>query len=175
MTTIDRVPTPVFPELRGMDLLDEVMRVVRERPEQWNQSSWSDFGGLDGDDFEGLEDVRIVVPEVHAAYVPVTCNTTFCIAGWATTLTGGKWADDEYMVFDPNLDDVDDKEVLTVEGKTPSGEWVDTEVEVIPCSNRAQALLGLTTEEADALFNGSNKMEDVEEVVRQIKRSRETV
>lgn len=83
------------------------------------------------------------------------CQTTLCIAGWAAQLAGGRWVlpDGPDVEVDAvvNPDDLyaepeDDPDVvqrLTVDGRV---------IYVIEAHERAERVLGLTEDEATALF-----------------------
>lgn len=81
--------------------------------------------------------------------VPVDCGTACCLAGKTVAWMGGKFL-------------VNDEDGAASYAKMPSGEIVMVEA-------LAEQTLGLTSAQADALFDGDNKIENVRYVVQQIK------
>lgn len=99
----------------------------------------------------------------YTTYIPVSCPTAACVAGWAATLSGGKMLVDEY-------------ELQYSRGSAESNHvLVDGEVHHI--STYARQVLGLTLNEADALFDGNwsnaETLENLDDIIRAAKHGRE--
>lgn len=88
------------------------------------------------------------------------CETGMCFAGWAITLSGGKWDDssDELVHVDSAVASWALQNDSWVR-RHPSGEALVT------AAAYAQYLLGLDPCDADDLFRGSNTLDDLREIV----------
>lgn len=76
------------------------------------------------------------------------CGTVACYAGWAAELAGGEWiGGGDLLVAVP---EDDGKEVF---------------FDAIDAAARAQRILGLTEDQADALFYSENNLERIERIV----------
>jgi hypothetical protein len=128
----------------NIELLEETYRFIEANPQHWNQRSWR-------------------------------CKTGMCFAGWAAELAGGEWLLDARKAFTYDSDTVDMagdylvpaegdvkryKRTLVVEGETLEGTHVE---------DRAARVLGLNYEESEALFDGSNDLEDLRRVIDDVK------
>lgn len=94
------------------------------------------------------------VNDTGERFVKVSCPTTACVAGWAATLSGAKLLVEAFDYQDHST--VSASAVLTPEG------------DVRAISGYARQRLGLTIEEADALFCGSGTTEEVLEALDDI-------
>lgn len=130
----------------NVELMDAVMTKISEDREHWNQDFWRQEN--DGEDPPKKMDHGKKVYEV-------TCNTAFCFAGWAVQLGNKvkpKWADSTHLY----VDRYDGPDYATGKGKI----FVET---------RAQRLLNIDSAQADALFMGTNNVNDLKRVIREIK------
>lgn len=88
------------------------------------------------------------------------CETGMCFAGWVCELTGGEWVDTPdnewggHLVAEPEDD----------------ATYVDTVGKVVHASTRANRLLGLSTSETNELFNASNDITGIRNIIRRIKK-----
>lgn len=138
-----------FPEM-NIELLDEVRDFLVNNQDRWHQQA---YGIL-------AKEVDDYLDEVHGKYerdeissaefheiigqpVPTSRGTRACFAGW-TLLNNG------YQM-------------------TMSAQFVDPEGKLRDPDYAAQELLGLTWTEAEALFEGSNSMADIDKVIAKIK------
>jgi len=86
------------------------------------------------------------------------CGSGMCFAGWAATLAGGLWA----------VEDVDDDEesgdtdMLVAE----PGEAKADEDGNVWAFNRAQRILGLSSDQACVLFGSDNSLDELRGMVR---------
>ena len=98
-------------------------------------------------------------------YIPVSCPTAACVAGWAATLSGGKMLVNE-QELDYDRGYAEASQVL-----------IDGQVHHI--STYARKALGLTMDEADALFDGnwSNEetLDNLDDIIRAAKHGRSWV
>lgn len=154
----------------NMELIEDILDTIKNDPKHWNQGAW--VSDLDGDP---------VAPDVLATdtegrpFIPVDCGTAMCFAGWAVHKTGGLFLSDEYVLYDRAVDtDVDGESdvvgftVWVEDGEEPDGERM-VDVLGIPVWLRAKKLLGLTSGERLNLFDGNNGLEQIEEVVADIR------
>jgi hypothetical protein len=107
MPHVDGNPTPDC-GLRGVDLLDEVIRQIEAHPENWYQGDWA-RAKVETD--ENGELPKMTKAELDAA-VPTSCGTAMCVAGWAAHLTGAKI--DWQPTYDDTVSGVVDSEVLYI-------------------------------------------------------------
>lgn len=142
-----------FPTV-NVDLLRETIHWVEEEaakpaPERkWYQASWR---------VRNLADMLGIFVDPNDGTQKVNCGTACCVAGHAVTIAGAVWLDDETLL----ADDGDDRWSLQ------EHTWVEeTEdyVKGVDVSTRAERILGLTHDEARALFEGSNTVENIREV-----------
>jgi hypothetical protein len=107
------------------DLFVKVLAQIEREPERWEQSTYSHNGD---------------------------CGTAYCFAGWAATLTGGKWVSSTTLV--PQRED--------------AGKPVYSEIACWPGSttawDRAIRVLGIDFKDAfgeRGLFEGGNTLNDL--------------
>ena len=138
-----KTPTP------NAELLDAVIEQISKDKKHWDQGSWRD---------EPISaDQPDLVTERGKKVLPITCGTSFCFAGWAVQIgseTKPKWAN-TYALWANSHDNL-----------------ADIENGTITASDRARRLLGLTIEQAGALFSGSNSLREIKTYVRRIKSGR---
>lgn len=86
----------------------------------------------------------------------LSCGTTMCFAGHAATLAGGSWVtiEDHWYGLIPEADD--------------EYQWAYHGVPYVLVRKRAQRVLGLTDEQANALFLRADDLAKVKEVVHAI-------
>jgi hypothetical protein len=126
----------------------------------------------------GLDEVLAHIethPEKHDQGV-YRCSTGMCVAGWRAELSGGQWA---YAADDGRWLDLDEEDsarasdLLIAEAKDTVTYMVEGRV-VTTVHDRASSLLGLTFEQATRLFSGSNRIEDIRDVVADLKAQAES-
>lgn len=134
------VGTKPVPMHEGVNykLLDEIMEFIEAHPETWHQASW--FQHLDPE--TGDSKWHVTIEEVSERN---SCGTSFCFAGHVALHEGFP---------SPPLDSNESWE-RTIDGERWP-EHVDT---------FAMNRLGITTAQADALFDGDNTMTDLRNMV----------
>ena len=99
----------------------------------------------------------------YGTFIPVSCPTAACVAGWAATLSGGKM-----------LVSVDE---LNYSSGSAEANQVLVDGEVHHISTYARKVLGLTGTEADALFDGNwtneETLDNLDDIIRAAKHGRE--
>lgn len=88
------------------------------------------------------------------------CGSGMCFAGWACTFDGGQWAFD---AANPGVQGVQD--LLIAEPEDAAFAWTVADRSVVHTEERAIRVLGLTDDQADALFAGSNTLDDLRRMV----------
>jgi len=88
------------------------------------------------------------------------CGTGMCFAGWACTLAGGHWYDIDGDIAYLDIEPEDDHSRYE--------QFTDLSFPLIHVQDRAQRLLDLDDDICDALFIGSNTLEDLERIVAEI-------
>ena len=126
----------------NIELLDKVLKHIEDHPEAWSQADWR----------TEYDEALAVDPESGREILAVDCGTAFCFAGWACQMEGGKWADTTSLI---PIDEDDPFDIL--------GD------DTVFASTRAQRLLGLTSEQAEDLFRSENTLDDIREMVAEIK------
>lgn len=122
-------------------LLDEIMDYIEKHPRQWNQDDWFRIVDLVTGETR-YETERVLMEEVNS------CGAAMCFAGHAALRMG-------FPAPPLNNNGSWQREVLDEAGY-PYREDVFV---------FAQNVLGLTSSQADALFAGSNSMEDLKNIV----------
>lgn len=126
--------------------MSEVNVPLLRKAVEWAEAEWAkgtdEDGRLVGDWYQGE---WVVTAEERDGYetLAASCDTAYCIAGYVGVLALGPDA------FDRSW-------------------WFDEDEGVTHVSEVAQRALGLTTFEADALFKGSNTIEDVRRIAEGI-------
>lgn len=120
-------------------LLQEIMTFIKDHPTTWYQESW--FRVVDRK--TGME---AYVPEVEEVTEVNSCGTSFCFAGHVALAQG--------FPAPPKLNHI-------AWERPVDGSWYNESVEEF-----AQKVLGLTSGQADALFDSENTMEDLERMVQ---------
>jgi hypothetical protein len=166
------------PEL-NVDLLDATLAEIKAHPERHRQKSWradfANFRPMDDVDDEEEENLRIYperTDEIKVDYIPEpinvlpdTCNTAYCFAGMAIHLSGLRWMSSDAVVIPSRKG-------------APAAAWryfvpvtggVKREVLCMYPSDEAQILLGLTCDEATVLFAEDRSLDDIEQIVGEIK------
>lgn len=123
-------------QLTGVALAEQIHRIVTMRPDLHDQGSWfhsydtTPEGGVDADSIQLVQ----ILDEVYAEELrkeEVSCNTTFCTAGWACILNGYTLKENE----------------CGTEVAVKNGEEFDIE-------KTARDLLKIDADTADVLFDG---------------------
>lgn len=148
-----------------MEPLDKTLQAVKNNVDLWDQGTWSRFEL--SDELQrmvkiiGVEDATKVL--VEDPYNPA-CGTAFCFAGHAcvqdkqTRLAVKVYWDDWAQEYRPtNAEDV----------------WVNDEhggTRRSTISNRAQEIFGLDSDERGILFDGSNDLQTLEDMVEYMRK-----
>ena len=123
------------------ELLNLVVKTIEADPAHWDQNYYRTVFG----------DERKTVDSYQGQlFRPVTCNTSFCFAGWAIQLgsvSTPHWVDSYYLLAEPS----DDPAELM------GG--------IVSACARAQKLLGLTAEQAEDLFHATNSLGEIKTMV----------
>lgn len=120
----------------GAELAEKIHRIVTMRPDLHDQGSWFHVydvepdGGVDADSIQLVQILDEVYAEEQRAE-EVSCNTTFCTAGWACILNGYTLKTDE----------------SGYERAYKNGEYFDIE-------KTARDLLRIDSDVSDVLFDG---------------------
>ncbi len=125
---------PALDPLPNVPLLRKVREHIGAHPEEWWQGSW-----------RIIPDGSLTAPSARRAQRQVEqpfCGTTYCFAGWATTLAGLEWINN-FAVRDD------------------AGRYVDP-------GEAAADLLGLSDGEAFNLFHGGNDLAAIDHVLARI-------
>jgi hypothetical protein len=120
----------------------------------WDQSRWSRVRVADGEVLYADEEHFIEAgPEEASA----GCNTSYCFAGWALHLAGVQFQGP-------------DRVKCTADTATEVVKWLDWDEsrDAISAESAGRALLGLTEDQASDLFHGTNDLERIEEVIKDI-------
>lgn len=128
----------------NVPLLRKTMEHIKSHPEHWHQGSWRT--DISEDMAESLNAGRATG---RHRPVPISCGTAMCFAGWACELAGDEWEADVFG----GLDQFFVSDHVMVDGQP------------VRAAERARDLLGLTRFQADRLFEGLNRLEDLEEIV----------
>lgn len=119
----------------NVDLMNRVLAQITNHPEGWDQGNW--FAMLS----EG------------------ECKTAGCFAGWAAQLSGYQPVFTDGLLWDGNSQ-------RWYTGLKPYTEFVtDAQGNMHRVSELAEKLLGLNSDESDALFSGGNTLERLTRLV----------
>lgn len=123
-------------QLTGAALAGTIHKIVTRRPDLHDQGSWFHIYDQETDGSVDADKIQLVqiLDEVEAEEMrkeEVSCNTTFCTAGWACILNGYTLKNDENGV----------------ESAYKDGEWFDIE-------RTARNLLKISYDTAEVLFDG---------------------
>jgi hypothetical protein len=124
----------------NIEQLRLVQKQINATPELHKQSQWCRIPVAD-----------IVVNPDATVTVPFDCGTAYCVAGWACELNG----------FDPvvSVHEVYESMLWDSDSDIATPECTDGEKTYL-IEHKAQELLGLTSDQASVLFDGSNTLED---------------
>lgn len=128
------------------ELLERTLRAVEEHPERHDQDEWR------------------YRPDCDREGQRRDCQTVMCFAGWAAELAGGFWAD-EVMI--PGV-----SEALLLAEPGDENVHVTHGRRVVHVRDRAQRVLGLTSEQAHDLFEHTYDLREVREYVHELLESR---
>lgn len=124
----------------NVKLLREVLDYIKANPQKWNQDAWFKVS-VDKQGEPIFNKVTLQFEEVNS------CNTALCFAGHAALMSGfdapPRYDYEVWRGWGPGL---------------PKGERMDVD-------QYATEVLGLSTNQADVLFNGDNSLEDLERIV----------
>lgn len=148
MTTTE-LPTPNLPLLR------KVLNHIDEHPEEWNQQNWMTR-------FSPLLNAGDTVDVGYRKVTVPACGTAFCIAGHALHMSGYEFSN--YPEKNKSYWELGAKissEALDLPGAGVGASGIAT-------SEAAEKLLGLTPDEAFALFAASNTRSTVQHYAEMI-------
>jgi hypothetical protein len=122
----------------NVDLLRRTLARIEAEPKAWLQSAW-------------MTDLAKVVPN--------ECGTAYCFGGHAVVLYGNvlDMGERGNLVHPLPGDDVDPDETWRENGRPVMETW-----------DYARTVLGLTEDQADALFNMYNELDDLRRIVTSI-------
>lgn len=127
------------------ELLLDVLDHIKNNPQNWRQDAW--FAFVDENGHRVWDTVSFDVEEVNS------CHTAFCFAGHAALKTG--FVAPPKNAYSGWKMEVDDPS--TYSGKRN-----------VYVEDYAREKLEITWDQADALFNGDNTLEDLEAMVKAI-------
>lgn len=132
------------------ELLDEVMNYIKEHPQSWHQASWYRYVDTE----TGYEWNDVVTEEVTEVN---SCGAAFCFAGHVGMREGFPAPINNSVIWDRWIED----EELGYYNESKDG-WGYSE----DISEFARKRLGLRDDQAEALFDGDNSMENLETMVK---------
>jgi hypothetical protein len=118
----------------NVDLLKRTLAYIEAHPDEWDQSMWATTG---------------------------VCGTTFCFAGTAVHLSGGR------PYFDNLYSDDATDAYFVVPGSVPEATGRPGEYEN-KYSTVARKLLGLDIDQGTELFDENNKLSDLRRIVAKL-------
>lgn len=139
--------------MANIELLDKVLNHIQAQPYTWDQDVWRTFGN--DTNFKTVTD-----DNKSKDVLAVDCGTSFCFAGWACQLSNEPAEWHSKTTLYANEADIEQH-----------GDEVDTAggFKVIEPGYRAQRLLGLDNDQAEAMFAEGRTMEELENYIEQIK------
>lgn len=138
-TRVGRISTP---EERNQELLARVLDHIEHNQETWDQSVWAQVFNR---------------PHPEAEGSGTSCKAAYCFAGWTAILEGVESPKTAYIASDWGIT----ADLRSVETGWPGYSAGDP----LPVRDWAGQRLGISACEADQLFNGTNKLSDVREMV----------
>jgi hypothetical protein len=130
-------------------LLQQVAGEILVKGDNWNQGYWGRL--LDPETAKDLPKLPYWLGGrmSRAKAVPPTCGTAMCCAGWALA------------VDDPGM-----KMLIGTGGADNSADWaLLSDGHVVEIEQHAALILGLTYEERNLLFAGSNSIGDIMQIL----------
>lgn len=142
-----------------MPLLRQVMVIITNNPDVWEQGRWVSI------------DLKTIGPRPVGPVVPGSCGTTACVAGWAAHLAGWEYIpyQDHFRLTCACLECEDLADTGVHSSGDPYPAFVarkNGEYRSVGCA--AQRELGLTYNEAEDLFDGTNTWRNVLDAVNTI-------
>lgn len=147
--------------LRGLELFDEILKMIRENGEAWDQRKWAKVSMesrvLTEDEVTEYQD------DLAEVVFPASCGTAYCVAGHAAHLTGAK------ILWTPDIESGRNEELDEYQ-RTLHGFEADTVVTGIDedgdeitetISDYARRMLGLTWMDCNTLFAPENDEDDL--------------
>jgi hypothetical protein len=141
-------------KLEGLAILDGILEKIIANPLSWYQGDWRTMLLEDG--------YYIEVSEMGQYESDEVCGTAFCIAGHTVAATGAAW---HGVTSSVELDE-QIKEQIMDEVSTHSSRY--RRCEYVYVDDYAQWALNIIPAQAEDLFNGSNRWEDVVKVRNEI-------
>jgi hypothetical protein len=140
--------------LTGGELAREVMTLIEENLERWEQGSWRQDNG---DDAGQVCSAPVTAIEAFAEDpLNPACTTSFCYAGWVGAVKGVKWArGNTELIGNP----------LVCKCKGFCCEVPEHQIHI---GNWAGQQLGLETYDADKLFHGDNSLYTLQQYTEEI-------
>lgn len=147
-----------MPLQKNMRLLNRIVDRIHKRGE-WDQTGWAQPTDRSVHDLPLAGEMSMLgLPdeyrhEEYRVMDPNLCGTAFCVAGHAVNMTR-----DALFLIEP--------------GDRMAHQFFDmTNCTVGDIESEAQEILGLTADEASALFAADNQLEDIERMVGKWKRA----
>lgn len=140
--------------MANIPLLEKVLDHIHSDIEHWNQTFWRTEPRQyinDGINLTG-----------NITELPVTCDTSFCFAGWAVQLAPDpvRWIS-RYLLASSEEDDAEALKMCDFD--------FGTENKAISVSDRAKRLLELDDVQADVLFCATNSLAQLDAYVQSLK------
>jgi hypothetical protein len=85
------------------------------------------------------------------------CKTGMCVAGWAAQLAGGQWLNGPESYGK----DADNDALIAEPYDRPGDIYLLGGASVVDADSRARLLIGLSSDEADALFEADLTLDDI--------------
>lgn len=144
-------------ELAGPDLAYEIVELIKDVEERWNQGSWRE-NGQPGERYEVWREDPLAPG----------CQTSFCAAGWVAAVDGVRWVgypDPDVKggyALSPDL--VGDPEKCTCTTPVCTKSW-----HAISVSDYARQRLQLEERDSMVLFHGENTLDDLATLVSEMR------
>ena len=144
-------------EERNTDLFFEIADVLDLTPESYNQETWGEFD-ITPDMKEKYRKATGMTPynDAESKWLEIGCGGVMCVAGWAAQMNG-------YL---PQVSTIKDQR-FTDGRMIPVLDWSSVNIRTLsflneklpsqPVQEVALQLLGITYDEAEILFSGSEK------------------
>lgn len=146
----------IVSETLNVALAETVRDFLRNHPQRHDQTHWVD-GQVQvlSADPDLAANIPALIEALEAAWRDDVCMTTGCLAGWASLFAGYRQFKNNSSVYDP---------ADFLPGEVPSY----FSLKLIPMSEAARLALGLTDEQASALFWHRNTLDDIDDMFERI-------
>ncbi|XAO35497.1 hypothetical protein SEA_MORGANA_63 [Gordonia phage Morgana] len=149
---------------RGVDLAVEILAQIDADQAHWEQRRWALVPkGVDWqitlDEFDPLDGMQWVTLEP-----PADCGSSFCFAGHAVVMTGGRFAEQKLVEVGCRVEDIAAEQ--SVYARHIAGVvHPDFDEGVNDVAETAAELLGLDERAANRLFDARNKLDQLRNMV----------